>query len=665
VAAWVAVFLSLGIVVAGLVSPSVSIPLSILRIDGATISLVGVLFSLLGLLLVRYPSPGAVSLVFLQVVGISAFILGGKEAGRGTREISIVSEAVKEKVWTNSVDWGEPVTERWPDTGYRGKANAAARHHHRDYDVTYRMGPDGFRVMPEARSGETAPEIVFLGCSMTFGIGVEDDQHYTWLLAKNAWPDYRVRAWAVSGWGTIHAAVMLDKALARQPKPALVVYSMIAHHLERNYLRESWRTVGKASFPFFNDQGEFVRMRSWTDGNLPNTKEVDEAEMRTTRAVIGRMQEKCDKAGVPFAVLLLQDLDRYGRDVMKVLDHPGLRVVDVRDDFSETHPSDAHLTLLGHQRLARAIAKRKDFAELTGRADLYQPDVFPERFLGEDSFRSSLYLDEVPEKHRRCHLESSSSDAAVSEIESFSTEPFQMRLGRLLPSFAEGQVLTLSFESHAPRPRGLSFTVENWSLPAKHFAKVTKITTDRGVTTAAVKLTEGCRSPRFIVQFGGDDTPFSITRFHASVSDQLPAGFGWLETFPESPISSDAAMSYIDSQRDSCRIDRLKTGIRESWTIKYLAAAGAVEKGRTYLISARLRADREKKIDVGLNDLSQPSKIISNYMSVQIGAEEKEVRLEATATEDESAAAVAFLLGVDETPVEVSHVKMEPVQPGS
>jgi hypothetical protein len=587
VACWT-VLLSVIIFVIGISHRSISIPFSILRIDGATIALVGFVMGIIRLVFVRYRSPVSVSLFLLQTLGIVAFVLGGKEAGRGTREISIVAESTKEKVWTSSVDWFEPHTEPSHQVGYRGLPDAEARHHHRDYDVTYHTGPDGFRLMPTPRSGPTAPEIIFLGCSMTFGIGAEDDEYYAWLLAKNAWPDYKVLNWSVSGWGTTHASVMLDEALQHQPKPVLIIYAMIAGHLERNYLRKSWRSTSAAHFPFFNERGDFVRLRPFTDGDLPNTKEVDEAEIRLARNVIAKMKEKCDRAGVPFAVFALQNHDQYQRDIFEVLDQPGLCVVDVCDDFSERHPSDAHLTPMWHQRLARAIASRKDLAELTGRPDLYQPTAFPAMFPDEDSFRSEVFSDETPEKHRRIKFESSPTHAIVGEIESHGSERFQMRLGRLLPSIQAGQYVTISFVAESPSTRSLSFLLENWTLPARFYSEATAFSTNRGTSQYCLKVTESCRWPRFILQFGGDDRPFSIKDFKATISDTVPPGLDWLEVFADGPIDSDAVLTHLPPDQKTSRVDRLRALLHEAWTVRYQVSAGPVSRGQTYLIRGNI-----------------------------------------------------------------------------
>ncbi len=58
--------------------------------------------------------------------------------------------------------------------------------------MTYRTDADGWRVTPKP-SKPAAPEIVILGCSFTWGIGVEDTETYPWILGTEAWPDHRIR----------------------------------------------------------------------------------------------------------------------------------------------------------------------------------------------------------------------------------------------------------------------------------------------------------------------------------------------------------------------------------------------------------------------------------------------------------------------------------------
>ncbi len=76
------------------------------------------------------------------------------------------------------------------------------------YDVKYSIGEDGFRLTPNANSGVDR-QINFLGCSFTFGEGLNDDQtlpHYAAQLLTG----YRVKNYAMHGWGVHQALAVLE-----------------------------------------------------------------------------------------------------------------------------------------------------------------------------------------------------------------------------------------------------------------------------------------------------------------------------------------------------------------------------------------------------------------------------------------------------------------------
>ncbi len=68
------------------------------------------------------------------------------------------------------------------------------------YDVIYTIGPDHFRVVPEAAENSDACVLLF-GDSFTFGDGVSDDETYAAQIVKRSGRRVAAQNFAVSGWG--------------------------------------------------------------------------------------------------------------------------------------------------------------------------------------------------------------------------------------------------------------------------------------------------------------------------------------------------------------------------------------------------------------------------------------------------------------------------------
>lgn len=76
------------------------------------------------------------------------------------------------------------------------------------YDVKYSIGEDGFRITPDAGAG-TDGQINFLGCSYTFGEGLADAETFPNHVARLL-PGYRVKNYAMHGWGVHQALAVLE-----------------------------------------------------------------------------------------------------------------------------------------------------------------------------------------------------------------------------------------------------------------------------------------------------------------------------------------------------------------------------------------------------------------------------------------------------------------------
>lgn len=91
--------------------------------------------------------------------------------------------------------------------------------------------PQRIRVQPERRHERiAAADMLAVGCSYTFGYGVEAGEAYPAVAGEVS--GYSVANAASSGFGTVGALVMLRRL--KELHPRLVIYGFIEAHLERN-----------------------------------------------------------------------------------------------------------------------------------------------------------------------------------------------------------------------------------------------------------------------------------------------------------------------------------------------------------------------------------------------------------------------------------------------
>ena len=128
-------------------------------------------------------------------------------------------------------------------------------------------GADTLRVVrpEEVAVPEGAPELWIFGCSFSYGWAVEDADVYAWQVQR-ALPDWRVRNFAVNGYGTVQALLRLEHELAAGGRPAVVLLAHAAFHEDRNtFVRERGKRVAP-----FSTLGPLTqpRARLASDGTL-------------------------------------------------------------------------------------------------------------------------------------------------------------------------------------------------------------------------------------------------------------------------------------------------------------------------------------------------------------------------------------------------------------
>lgn len=259
--------------------------------------------------------------------------------------------------------------ERDDTIGYVLLPNASFRHETSEFDVDYHVDAGGGRRVPGTGAGL---RVDVYGDSWTFGHGVEDVETYVSRLQER-WPDASVRNRGVMGYGTVHAMLALERDLARDGSPALVLYGFHPIHVMRNHLRASHVTnVAGGRTPRYDivDGALVPRGLVGLEKAIPDDDgDLLEEEWARTRLFVAEMARMAEARGARFVVVSLEGPDRLeGWDAMsrrmaKAAAADRVEVVDLNEvpdvvPATERYFADDHPNAAWHRATGDAIAAR-------------------------------------------------------------------------------------------------------------------------------------------------------------------------------------------------------------------------------------------------------------------------------------------------------------------
>lgn len=234
----------------------------------------------------------------------------------------------------------------------------------------------------------TEANILFLGCSFTYGFGVNDDQHFTSLLQQK-YPALSFQNAGVIGYGSVQSLLQLKRRVKMQPLKA-VILNFSSFHFMRNTLSQQYRSnlkigYGRSSnhvdsqmdqsrFPYLpaceetikyapweeiyeNWSGrEWLASINWMQTSYDYAKEDLPAQIEATACIIQEMAAICKENNIPFGVACLDTSPET--DLLKAKVSP-IKWKDVDFDFSDqgfiNHPYDSHPNPAGHRQIADKI----------------------------------------------------------------------------------------------------------------------------------------------------------------------------------------------------------------------------------------------------------------------------------------------------------------------
>lgn len=287
------------------------------------------------------------------------------------------------------VEPGEKYYQKNKDLGYThlpGKFKITLKKKF-SFFITHR--PDTLRITHpvEQDSNFTNKEKIWiLGCSITHGWGLNDNETYAWLLQEKI-PEFEIINFGASGYGTIHSLIQLQKGLKTMPKPKMVILTYASFHDTRNTFSRvrrrivsAWNFLGPLTQPYaaLDEKGELqlyqadkVEYSPWPLARVSSfinylEKKYIAQELKNTphftitATLIKRINNICKKEGITLIVGGIKDNRRQKmKRMLKFCDKLKIPNVDMSVDLSKKEhtllPIDAHPSALANRKYAKKL----------------------------------------------------------------------------------------------------------------------------------------------------------------------------------------------------------------------------------------------------------------------------------------------------------------------
>lgn len=259
--------------------------------------------------------------------------------------------------------------------------------------VTYRATHEqNGRRKTSGAQAKNDHSIFLMGCSFTYGMGVNDDETFASILQKEH-PAINIENFGVPGFGTTQSILQLQAEIRKRSIPKMVVLHFSKLHFDRNALTPQFRSdlkvgfvksgphhrgMSNARFPYlkspkatsfswctwdqlypeWSGRNTFALVNFLALNRERNTlKKMDVVGI--SKELILQISELCEANKIPFRICFLDD------DV-KIEE---LRKIAIKNDipFKNVHlrhtdkkltqlPYDSHPNKKGHQLIAKTIA---------------------------------------------------------------------------------------------------------------------------------------------------------------------------------------------------------------------------------------------------------------------------------------------------------------------
>jgi hypothetical protein len=255
------------------------------------------------------------------------------------------------------------------------------------YDATASTDAFSRRITPIDHLEQRHKFLLFFGCSMTFGLGVNDNETMPFYAAQYA-SHYRPYNYGVSGYGPHHMLAQLQRGdLTKEihENDGIAIYTFIDHHIDRaiGTMRVYNQWEQHAPFYTLDTHDRLVRKGDFTSGrplvsflywvmgrsqilqyyNIMFPLSMREEHIRLTARMIAEARTAFQQQfpSAEFYVLLYPGV-RRGKDLIPYLAQAGVKYLDYASFIDWPHQGltqadGAHPTAQGHQTVVAQLAK--------------------------------------------------------------------------------------------------------------------------------------------------------------------------------------------------------------------------------------------------------------------------------------------------------------------
>ncbi len=248
------------------------------------------------------------------------------------------------------------------------------------YDVTYSINPNGSRVTPIKNISSRDKFVLFLGCSFTYGEGVEDNQTLPYYLGSYT-KEYQPYNFGFHGHGPFDILAQLEnidfKHEIKEPN-GIVIYSFIDDHVER-MLGSIKVMQWKVADPYYQQTtlGKFKRKETFLTGRpletifyyvLSKSKllqalkfnwpGVHQPQIKQAAESIRQMKDKFSLKYPHSSFYVLLYPGEFTQHLIPFLDQMNIKYLDyTKEPFDYLNKNDQHPSAMAYKKIATKITR--------------------------------------------------------------------------------------------------------------------------------------------------------------------------------------------------------------------------------------------------------------------------------------------------------------------
>ena len=257
-------------------------------------------------------------------------------------------------------------------------------------------GKDSLRITGFERPDTGLSRVFIMGCSYTYGMGVDDSLNFPFLIQKH-FPRYRVRNFGVPGYGMVQSYLQLKRCIARGEMPDIVIINFADFHSDRISLTQQYRRdlhfgfersnemlksfMIPARIPFLREDfpnGYVIETVEWSEVYRPLkwrenlaivnliqnfsdwnvSRKTD--KMENTLQIFRMIRDVCQANDIRFWVTGLTKTE-VTQEVLRRLGKINISTIDISVDLTDTTynnlPFDAHPNAKAHSHFGNALIR--------------------------------------------------------------------------------------------------------------------------------------------------------------------------------------------------------------------------------------------------------------------------------------------------------------------